>query len=246
MTKRLVTGRDGVVRPAVSLAPSFTPGTAAVAKHYRAEAARLDGTAGAFMRAEARVAGQVAGYTAPHLDPGGDLPYGPARPGLDRVEIEETGIDPATGRDRQVRRVVRRRRGPMALAILPAALKATAERYAALVEAVGASRGSSLDAPVRGGVSDGGATARCRLAQRLRRARRAIGTGLILRPQRHGGTVGRRRLPVSALELIEAVCVRGWSLEQLLKRRGWSRKRTHTKILRTALEAALERLREVV
>lgn len=276
MTRKVIgrdgVARDGVARDAVPPAPDWRPGTVEGARRCRAEAESLTRSALGTMhprlkpaereragppepalagpallaREEARLSRRVAGYTPPHLDPGGELPNGPAREALIPVAIDELTIDPATGRDRQVKRIVRKRRGPPALAILPAPLRATAERYAALVEAVGASRGSSLEVSVRAGLSDGGATTRCRLAQRLRLARRTIGSGLVLRPRRPAADPVRPRRVVSTLELVEAVCVRGWSLEALLRRRGWSSRRLHCKTLRTALEAALDRLREVI
>lgn len=223
-------------------------GLKALARARRDEAARLTEAALAdrpelarpalAAREEARIATRLAGYTPPTLDPSGPLPYGPARGGFERAELP----DPWTGRPMPVRR----RRGSSALGRLPEGLRAAAARYAALVEAVNAPGCPSLDAPRGGGLSDGGASSRCALAQRLGRAHEAIGPTLALPARGAQAHADRGRRSVSVRALVDMVCLEGRPLRDVLASHGWSRWAEHERRLGDALRAALERLSEVV
>lgn len=238
-----VSGRGGRARPSISEAPDWRPGQPRVARQYREQAAGLSGEAADRLKAEARLAGRVAGYTPPCLEPGGEMPFGPARGGLERVEIDELDGGALAAERGNPRLVVRRRRGPGALSGLRAELRRAAVRYAALVEAVAAPGGLDLDGARGSGLSDGGATSRCVLAHRLDRARAAIGDAPVLHPR----FVARSdRALVTVADLVDRVCVDGWTLELVLRSRGWSRRHEHRRALAEALVAALERLQHVV
>lgn len=96
--------------------------------------------------------------------------------------------------------------------------KATALRYAGLVE-----RASSVAGPgtgSSGGISDGGASTRIEIAAAVRQSREAIGNGLV----KLGSDKGQKRLqgrPISVAELLDAVCLEGRSIRSVLWRAGW-------------------------
>lgn len=227
-----------------------------LARRRRAEAAALTGkalggsprfaAAALAARAEARLATRVASYTAPVLEPSGELPFGPARGALETAAIPEIGFDPATGADLVVDARVRRRRPSRALADLPDHLVAAAAIYADAVERVAAPGCPGLDAPRAGGVSDGGAVRRTGLAQYLGSLAAAVGSGVVLDPYDPGcyAVAGRRAL--TALDLVNRVCVDGWVIDQVLASRGWSRRTAYRNRATAALRAALVRVAEVL
>ena len=247
------------VRKSAGPAPHWQPdqaGLVATAATRRAQAGRLtaavlDGNpagAGAALaaRAEARVAASVAGYTPPCLDPSGPLPFAPGRGGLDHATIPGFAFDATADALVVADRPVRKRRGPSALSRLPPALRAAGERYAALVEAVSSPGCPDPGAP-KGGLSDGGATTRCGLAEQLqRRALPAIGHGVVLRPRGLAEHTGRPRHILTVRDLVDRVCLRGWPIDRVLSSRGWSRRHAHGNACHEALAAALTRLARVI
>lgn len=198
-------------------------------------------------RGEARVAATVAGYTSPCLDPSGPLPFAPGRGALDHATVPDFVYDTGTDGYVVADRPVRMRRGPSALTGMPAALRAAAGRYVALVEAVGAPGCRDLQAPRGGGLSDGGATSRCGLAEQLqRRAGPAIGYAVVLRPRGLAANANRSRHVLTMRELVDRVCLNGWTIDRVLAWRGWSRRQAYRNACRDALTAALTRLAQVL
>jgi hypothetical protein len=250
MTRKVRGGADVFQVPS---APDWRPAPPGALRELRAEARALTRAAleaqdpglacrALSVRSELRVTETVRLYTPPVLDPSGPMPFGPARGGLDHVEIAEVAYDPRTGRDELTSRVVRKRRGPEALSGFGPQVRRAAEAYADLVAAMASSPGSCLAGPGRGGISDGGATTRCALAARLREARAAIGMGLVLSPRGHDAHADRARRAVTCIDLVDAVCLRGHSLRRVLADHGWSRWHNNEARLTEALKAALGRL----
>ena len=232
----------------ITLAPDWRPGSAAalrsigegvaVSEHFgRVRAA-------AFQRAEACVAGRVAGYSPLSLDPSGPLPFGPARgmPGLGAIS-EFIPASSGVGFT-LIKRKVRRRRGSRVLEFMPERLRLVADRYADVVERVEGADARDMDALRGGGVSDGGAVARTGLAQVHRAACGAIGRAVVLLPD---GRTSRAR-PVTVDVVVDRICVRGWTVSELLVVNGWcvTGKRAHTKAVAAALAGALNRLCDVL
>ncbi len=198
-------------------------------------------------RGEARIAGIVAGYTSPCLDPSGPLPFAPGRGPLDHVTVHGFVYDAKVDGDVVADRPVRMRRGPSALASMPSALRAAAGRYAALVEAVASPGCRDPQAPRGGGISDGGATSRCGMAEALRRrAVPAIGYAVVLRPRGLAAHADRPRYVLAVRELVDRVCLNGWTVDKVLAWRGWSRRQAYRNACRDALGEALARLAQVI
>lgn len=227
-------------RRQVSLAPDFRPGSQAQLTRLKSRLKALDqpGPAREQATLELALARRVAGYTAPSLEPYGQLPFGPGRPGLERVEISDFATD-AAGRPKLILRQLRRARGPTVLARLPADLKAVADRYQALSAAIGSPGARDLEAPGGAGqISDGGAVARCAIATELRRAWGLIGGALVLPAA--GGECRGRQLPLGRRALLDRVCLDGLSLERVLRAYGWPNKGETFREVSAQLRATLE------
>ncbi len=244
------------MRPALSQAPHWRADRAGLVENARllkAEAKvvttrALGGDAAMArcalaVRRQARVAAMVAGYTPACLEPSGPLPFAPASAPLDHAKIPEVAYDAKLDGYVVTDRVVRRRRGRPGLAGMAPTLRAAGERYAALVEAVTSPGGPQPGAVRGGGVSDGGATARCGLAEQLtRQAIPAIGGGLVLWPRGQAQSLGHLRGLLTTQALVDRVCLKGWTIDKVLAWRGWSRRQQYRNTCREALEAALRRL----
>jgi hypothetical protein len=261
---KLVRGRDGawdgIEREPAGQAPHWRPdrqGLLASARELRAEARALSAAAlggqpelagrALTVRAEAAVAAVVANYTAPSIDPGGLMPYGPASGPLDHATMDQPLYDHRADRYTVAKQPVRMRRGPAALAGLPPSLCAAAARYLALVEAVSSPGGAATDGPGSLGISDGGATSRCALAEQLkRRALPAIGAGYVLRPRGPAAHADRPRHVLTVVMLVNQVCLSGLTIDRVLAASGWSRRHAYRKACRDALTAALSRLAQAI
>lgn len=118
--------------------------------------------------------------------------------------------------------------------------------YAALVERVESSGLGCVSLESSGGGSGGGAegvqAAVFRDLERLRMLWRRIGSGLAkdVRRIRPGGV---RRRAIRVRDLVDAVCLKGQSLEAVLRAHGWSVDKKCREDLRTALCSALDRMR---
>lgn len=119
-------------------------------------------------------------------------------------------------------------------------------RYAALVELAGAdgTKVQRLDASLAGGDGMGWMDRHLDIARELTILRNRIGAGMAMsvrriRPSDRGET---RRGPIMDRTLIDMVCLRDKSLEQVLLAHGWEKNaRTH-KALIAALSDALDRM----
>jgi hypothetical protein len=118
-------------------------------------------------------------------------------------------------------------------------------RYAELVErhsAVGmrCASAEALAAGSGGGRGDGGyIDAVIHEGDMIRRIEAAIGRGVALAPRRGGGA----RRAIADLELVQLVCLRGMTLAQVLRARGWVPDRATRAALHGALCGALDRMR---
>lgn len=116
--------------------------------------------------------------------------------------------------------------------------------YASLVERVAAAgvKCASIEGVGGGGGGEGVQAAVFRDIERLRMLRRRVGHGPVkeIRRVRPGGAARR---VIRALDLVEAVCVEGLSLKDVLRRHGWAVDRKCIDGLRTALCSALDRMR---
>ena len=219
----------------------------AAARARLAEMRRAAGKDGAAALArEIGACCRVAACREQTVEPGGALPWGPARGRIATGEITEWAYDARRDELALVTRPVVRRRGADVLARLAPELQAVAGRYAALVEAVAAPPAPAMDGPGGNGLSDGGATSRCALAARLRAARAAIGPGVALAPRNAEAHADRGRRAITTCALVDFVCVDGLALRHVLARFGWSRYRENEARLAAALLAALRRLEAVL
>lgn len=123
---------------------------------------------------------------------------------------------------------------------------AIGRHYQALVErhTAGGVRCSSLEALQGGG--GGGAFMDAWLieAREIEALRRRIGDGTAMavrrvRPSSRGGAAAR---VITDRALVDAVCLAGLSLAEVLRRHGWAPKGEHRERLRTALAGALDRM----
>jgi len=253
MTRKVREG-DDVFR--VAPAPDWRPAPAGALKTMRREAAALSSAAiqdhdpglaarALSMRAQLRLVETVRGYVPPVLDPGGALPWGPARGALDHATIVEVETDPHSGAPKIVDRQVRKRRGPSALSGFEPQLRRIAEAYADLTAAVASVAGSWLSGPGGGGISDGGATARCALAKRLTAARVAIGDAVVLSPRGAAAQRDHARTALTVRALVDRICLQGWTIDHVLASHGWSRRQAYRAACQQAMRAALQRLAEV-
>lgn len=182
---------------------------------------------------------------------GGDTgPDGLARGPVEVVQVTTRAYDPRTGvvcEVLQPQPVVRRRRG-LGLQVLDEQGRRIAERYAALVE-MASSPGGPGDGVRGGGLSDGGATTRCRVAGKVRAARAAVGAG-VWRPGR--GMAGAHQadrgqgVPVAVLALVDAVCLGGRSVPEVLRAQGWADRRAWREELARLLREAVDRMGDVI
>lgn len=195
------------------------------------------------LRAEIRAHRRAAlpSLPGPFCDAG---PKGFARGPLEAIAVAAVECDPRTG-EATVRagRAVRRK-GPDALATLPEALQQAAREYLALAEMVASVRAPG-EGP-RGGLSDGGAAARCEWSLKLRECEDAIrgddGPGMVLAARGIHAQADRGRRSLRILELVNAVALDGLSVTAVLARWGWSRGPANDRAVRDALRAALDRL----
>jgi len=133
---------------------------------------------------------------------------------------------------------------------LPEDLRAVARRYADLVERLasptlpqhGNGGGSGCGGGRGAGVSDGGAAARCGLAEWVRRMEAAMAGGPVPLGPADLVRTGRARV-LLRLDLVRRLSVDGWSLSQTLSAYGWPRsganKRKAGEALVSSLRAAL-------
>lgn len=231
------------------------------------EVAELNGTAtgGAriVMRAEAARCSALLDRATPPEGCGEAIPVAPGR-GACRVVVPVRLVSAATGRtahdgwqgrnavaaadvfDRMAASAARRREA----APFSAAQVEVARAYRGLVErrAAGGLRCASLEAGVQGGQPGGGSFIDAWIAdgRRLEAMRDRIGGGAALSPRRRGacGEGSPRRL--SDRVLVDLVVLRDWSVSHVLRRHGWSLKRSHRAACRDALAAALERMRSAM
>ena len=198
------------------------------------------------VRAEAEVVSRVRTWARPDI--GADA--GARGPGRGALEAAAVGVMTYSAKvDAMVpttTTVVRRARSAI-LTRLPADLQNTAELYEALVAQRAAVRTIDLTAPaVGGGMSDGGAAARCDADARLFEAEKAIGDAVALKPRGALAHADRGRRAITVRQVVDLVCICGFSLEDVLVRHGWSRATRNKTELRGALEAALARMMVVI
>ncbi|WP_444452561.1 hypothetical protein ACTTAI_16295 [Rhodobacter capsulatus] len=139
----------------------------------------------------------------------------------------------------------RRKKGEAYQALFTRAQVLAGRRYAELVErhsAVGmrCASAEALAAGSGGGRNDGGyIDAVIHEGDCIRRIEAAIGAWVALAPRR--GRIGIRRV-ITNLELVQLVCLRGLTLSQVLKARGWTVNRSALERAHKALCAALDRM----
>lgn len=139
--------------------------------------------------------------------------------------------------------VAMRRRGSTALGALPAGLAYAAQTYAATFEAVaagGAATGHAAGGSVSKGASrEGRQFHAMKLAEFLRKMDRAVGAEVIRVQKRGTGAVG-------ALDLWQAITVRGYSFARFLEARGFKRGMEREAALRAALIATATRVADAI
>jgi hypothetical protein len=216
------------------------------------------------LRPEDRVA-VVKAMAAPPEQCGGELPVAPARGRLLAFEAKRMEVTTA-GNMREVsdgwaarvsdvfdlmeaRRPKAQRRGG---ALFTASQVDVARDYRALVERVDASglRGMSLETmrSGSGGGADGFIAAVLDDIARLRAMQRRIGDGVAMevrriRPSARGGD---SRRGIRDRYLVDAVCLRQWTIVQVLESCGWSTGPSNRRALVAALAGALERMGRIV
>jgi hypothetical protein len=221
-------------------------------ERVRAEAARVE----AMLRA-----------AAPPVDCGPEMPVAPARgpfrvfeprvtaPGGRLVHDGYRGQGEARHRKAIARLDVfdvmtaqARRRSKDAPPLFTAAQVAAGRAYAELTERAGASgySGTSLEVSavrVRGAGNGDWIEARLRDSRRLDRMRAAIGLDYALGPsdlRRHMDRGLRHAIPVRVL--VDAVCLDGLTITEIIRARGWPARTTTIASVRASLCAALDRI----
>lgn len=181
-------------------------------------------------------AGQAQGLGAGE---GARAPLGPARAPVELVEMVEAGGDGVLRRVTPLGWRTARVALPRVLADLAPgdARRLAAARYLTLHELVGAMPSAGLDAGGGRRASDGGAVWRVGLARELRAARRCL-FGLALPVVRDGGA----RRPVRLRAAVDAVCLEGAGLKDVLRAHGWACSGPAVAALRVAVLGALERI----
>jgi|GEM_PF-1396518 len=116
-----------------------------------------------------------------------------------------------------------------------------AEAYAAAVEKIGSVAGASAEGGLSDGgaaTNDGGVTTRIRHARTIAAVEAFLsGAGVVLRPNPKGG--GGRR-PITARQLMDALCLEGCDVKSVLTRAGWSGQRRDVAALSRSVESCLE------
>ncbi len=136
-----------------------------------------------------------------------------------------------------------RRRVPVVLSRLPEgdARRLAADRYAHASEKVGSVAGASAEgSKTDGGAAsnDGGVTTRIAHAATISAVTNVLGAaGVVLRPHARGG--GHRK-PITAFDLIDAICLEGSDMKAILTRAGWSGQRRDVAVLSAKAELILE------
>lgn len=193
-------------------------------------------------RREAELARLVANWQVPSVARDAGPSRAAGRGGLEAADVavmawseREQAMVP------QVDRVVRRA-ASRTLRGLPPGERNTAEIYAGLAEQRGAMRCPDLVSAAGGG-GDGMADLRRALRGiNLSLAEAAIGDGLALKAQRRSRTDLPMRRAVRVRALVDAVCLDGRTISDVLGRHGWARNKAACKALRAALSAALQRM----
>ncbi len=120
---------------------------------------------------------------------------------------------------------------------------AMARRYRALVEShsAGGVKCSTLDGS---GGGDGGGFMDAYLAEgdELRRLWRAIGPGVAMALRRLRPSARGSRISIKDRALVDAVCLAGRSISEVLRAHGWADKGEYRAAARVALAAALDRM----
>ena len=193
-------------------------------------------------RAEAALARQVTNWRAPVIDRDAGPSRSVARGALEAADV---GVMVWSERDRamvpETDKVVRRSPS-RTLRALPPGERNTAEIYAALVEQRGAMRCLDLAAPSGGG-GDGMAPLRRALrGVNLSKAEAAIGDGLALKARRRSRLDMPLRRAIPVRNLVDAVCLDGRTISDVLGRHGWARDKVVCKTLKASLSDALQRM----
>lgn len=208
------------------------------------------GQADPFGQDEAGRRAALVARAAPPASCGDDAPVAPARgevrawapmqmkPVADGYELQHAGF---RGRDaHRAADALDRIDG------LTAGQRQAGRSYAALVERHDARglRCVSVETMMQGRTGGAGHDFADRLLHEgsvIASLRRRIGEAPVLAPRRGAG----QRAAIGALRLVDMVCVEGRSLDDVLRRHGWSCKGDHRAALRVALAAALDRLARV-
>ena len=160
-----------------------------------------------------------------------------ARPAVDLIEIEEKIAPGKVERITEPGQKTARRKMPAVIARMDPMdpRRRAADAYAVALEKIGSTAGASTDNDVvdgGAGSSDGGASTRYKLATTLRiveacandwkvspetgRYVRGLDLIVLAPSKRHGD-----RMAITAMGLLEAVCVDGLSMKQILLNHGW-------------------------
>jgi len=178
-------------------------------------------------------------------------PAGAARPALSLCEVKGTapqaqifgGIaeaaQPIAPSVRATRRAL-----PLVLRRMDEgdARRVASDRYAHASEKVGSVAGVSAEGVKADGgpaTNDGGVTTRILHAGTIRAVEAVLArAGVILRPSARGG--GGQRCPITARELMGAICLEGRDIKSILTAAGWSGQRRDVAALTVSAELILE------
>jgi hypothetical protein len=158
----------------------------------------------------------------------------------------QDGFHPVRAADAFDRMALQHKRAGGKAALFTVAQVEAGRAYAALAERVASEgiRCSSLE--VRAGSGAGSTGGRDWIdgvigrSDRLERMQAAIGDGLAMEPEAEGG----KRTAIRVRELVDAVCIKGKSLGQMLDAHGWAAKGPSRAMLQQALADALDRLHD--